>query len=317
MNRDWMTYGRRPAGICGACLLLAARMNNFRRSVAEIVQVVKIADTTLMKRLEEFRKTPSGKMTVADFRNVMLEDEMDPPAFTKGREKEAKRAERERILREGGDPDEGGKAGKERKKGRKKRKRDEEGGDYEQEIQFEDQTPGAGPSSQVEDSQRPAFDPRLLNEGIFEGTGGAPALFLPPPPGEEISDTNIDPALLSLSQPPSSTLVQYATGAPPQSNNSDPDPLDEAANTILTEEVTTFLSTTQGYQLSAALADAEARRLAQIAPVDELLGLDEEELDRFVLSEEEVKVKERIWVEINKDYLEALAGMFCCCHELC
>ena len=35
-DRDWMTKGRRPAGICGACLLLAARMNNFRRSVAEI-----------------------------------------------------------------------------------------------------------------------------------------------------------------------------------------------------------------------------------------------------------------------------------------
>jgi transcription factor IIIB 90 kDa subunit len=50
-----MTRGRRPAGICGAALLLAARMNNFRRSVEEIVQVVKIADTTLKKRLDEFK----------------------------------------------------------------------------------------------------------------------------------------------------------------------------------------------------------------------------------------------------------------------
>jgi transcription factor IIIB subunit 2 len=48
-DRDWMTRGRRPAGICGAALFLAARMNNFRRSVEEIVQVVKIADTTLRK----------------------------------------------------------------------------------------------------------------------------------------------------------------------------------------------------------------------------------------------------------------------------
>ena len=39
MGRDWMHIGRRPAGICGACLLLAARMNNFRRSVAEVIQV--------------------------------------------------------------------------------------------------------------------------------------------------------------------------------------------------------------------------------------------------------------------------------------
>ena len=48
------------------------------------VQVVKIADTTLMKRIEEFKKTPSGQMTVADFRSVMLEEEMDPPSFTQG-----------------------------------------------------------------------------------------------------------------------------------------------------------------------------------------------------------------------------------------
>ena len=37
-------------------------------------------------------------------------------------------------------------------------------------------------------------------------------------------------------------------------------------------------------------------------------GLDEDELDRFILTEEEVRVKERVWVEINRDYLEALAG---------
>jgi transcription factor IIIB subunit 2 len=308
MDRDWMTHGRRPAGICGACLLLAARMNNFRRSVAEIVQVVKIADTTLMKRLEEFRKTPSGQMTVADFRSVWLEDEMDPPAFTKGREKEALKADRERIIREGGDPDEGGRVGKRKKKGRKKRKRDETE-NYEQEIQFEDQqtqsqTPGAGPSTEPTQP----FDPQLLSQGIFEGTDATPttALFLPEPPGEEegIHEQNIDPALLSLSQPQSSSATQTLTD--------DPDPLDETANTLLTEEVTTFLNTTQGSELSSALKDAEARRLAQIEPVDELQGLDEEELDRFILSEDEVKVRERVWVEINKDYLEALAGM--CSH---
>ena len=35
-------------------------MNNFRRSVAEVVQVVKIADSTVRKRLEEFRRTGSA-----------------------------------------------------------------------------------------------------------------------------------------------------------------------------------------------------------------------------------------------------------------
>ena len=71
----------------------------------EIVQVVKIADTTLKKRLDEFKATPSGNLTLADFRNVWLEEEMDPPAYTKGKEKEeAERKARERA--ENGEEDE-------------------------------------------------------------------------------------------------------------------------------------------------------------------------------------------------------------------
>lgn len=89
-----MNTGRRPAGVCGACLLLAARMNNFRRSVAEVVQVVKIADVTLRKRLSEFKDTPSGKLTVEDFRTLWLDEEAEPPAFIKSQK--AERISRER-----------------------------------------------------------------------------------------------------------------------------------------------------------------------------------------------------------------------------
>lgn len=101
-SRDWMDSGRRPAGICGACLLLAARMNNFRRSVAEVVQVVKIADTTLQKRLTEFNQTASSSLSISDFRNVWLNERADPPAFTEGlkRDKEklqAAAAKKKRI----------------------------------------------------------------------------------------------------------------------------------------------------------------------------------------------------------------------------
>ncbi|CAB89885.2 Transcription factor IIIB 60 kDa subunit [Schizosaccharomyces pombe] len=83
MNRDWMQIGRRPAGICGACLLIAARMNNFRRSVREVVHVVKVADITIQKRLDEFKLTESGDLSIADFRNIWLEGQSDPPSFTK------------------------------------------------------------------------------------------------------------------------------------------------------------------------------------------------------------------------------------------
>ena len=57
------------------------------------MQVVKIADSTIRKRLEEFKGTRSGELTVADFRSVWLEEEMDPPAFFKGKEREEKARE--------------------------------------------------------------------------------------------------------------------------------------------------------------------------------------------------------------------------------
>jgi hypothetical protein len=86
------------------------------------------------------------------------------------------------------------------------------------------------------------------------------------------------------------------------------DLIEESANEVLAEEVSNFLQNTQGAMLSSALDEAEERRLAQITVIDDLMGLDEDELDRFLLTDDEVKIKERVWVELNKDYLEALAG---------
>ena len=34
----------------------------------------------------------------------------------------------------------------------------------------------------------------------------------------------------------------------------------------------------------------------------------EDELDQLLLSDEEVQIKERVWVEMNREYLEAIAG---------
>ncbi|PWY80326.1 hypothetical protein BO94DRAFT_567568 [Aspergillus sclerotioniger CBS 115572] len=86
MNRDWMTTGRRPAGICGAALILAARMNNFRRTVREVVYVVKVTEITISQRLNEFSSTESGELTVDQFRSVQLENAHDPPSFARARE---------------------------------------------------------------------------------------------------------------------------------------------------------------------------------------------------------------------------------------
>uniref|UniRef100_A0A8C6SKK7 Transcription factor IIIB 90 kDa subunit n=1 Tax=Neogobius melanostomus TaxID=47308 RepID=A0A8C6SKK7_9GOBI len=84
MKRDWMHTGRRPSGLCGAALLVAARMHDFRRTIKEIVDVVKVCETTLRKRLNEFEDTPTSQLTIEEFMRTDLEQECDPPCYTAG-----------------------------------------------------------------------------------------------------------------------------------------------------------------------------------------------------------------------------------------
>lgn len=88
MSTDWIHEGRRPAGIAGACLLLAARMNNFRRSHAEIVAVAHVGEETIQRRLNEFKNTKSGELSISKFRSSQDVVPSLPPSFTKNRKKE-------------------------------------------------------------------------------------------------------------------------------------------------------------------------------------------------------------------------------------
>jgi transcription factor IIIB subunit 2 len=294
-DRDWMTKGRRPAGICGACLLLAARMNNFRRSVEEIVQVVKIADTTLRKRLKEFKETPSGALTLTDFRTVWLEEEMDPPAFIKGKEKE--RATKEVEVDEDATEETGRARKRSSKADKRKRKR--------RRINESDEEDGG--EALPNDASHTYLDPLLLNSGILMGTSEPEPLFLPDP-AEDILDTHANPTF-SVQQPPSDSTAPSSSQAVNSTGVVDTvSPLEVEVNNLLTEEVAEFLLNDQGAQLSAALNEVNERRIAAMQPVDEFTGLDEEELDQFLLTEEEVRIKERVWVEMNREYLEGIAG---------
>ncbi|KAJ3249053.1 transcription factor TFIIIB subunit brf1 [Chytriomyces hyalinus] len=99
LDRDWIVRGRKPAGICAACLYIAARMNGFTRSVTEIVEIVKICESTLRHRLAEFKQTPSSALSVDDFQNLMLESSQDPPSFLR---KKRNLEEEDKAIGEGG-----------------------------------------------------------------------------------------------------------------------------------------------------------------------------------------------------------------------
>ncbi|XP_028131953.1 transcription factor IIIB 90 kDa subunit [Diabrotica virgifera virgifera] len=94
MKRDSIHSGRRPSGLCGAALLMASRLHEFNRSPGDIVKIVKVHESTLRKRLMEFRETPSSALTLEEFMTVDLEEEQDPPSF-----KTARRKDKERLLK--------------------------------------------------------------------------------------------------------------------------------------------------------------------------------------------------------------------------
>lgn len=84
MDRDWMMLGRKPAGICGSAIILAARMFNYRRTPLEVSFVAKVTTTTLKLRLDEFARLKSAQMRIADFMSGEFPgtpDSHDPPAF--------------------------------------------------------------------------------------------------------------------------------------------------------------------------------------------------------------------------------------------
>eukprot|EP00172_Hildenbrandia_rubra_P002690 Plantae.Rhodophyta-Hildenbrandia_rubra.ctg37373.p1 GENE.Plantae.Rhodophyta-Hildenbrandia_rubra.ctg37373~~Plantae.Rhodophyta-Hildenbrandia_rubra.ctg37373.p1 ORF type:complete len:540 (-),score=139.23 Plantae.Rhodophyta-Hildenbrandia_rubra.ctg37373:593-2212(-) len=100
MKRDWMSVGRRPSGLCGAALIIAARMHNFHRSRVDVARVVRVGNYVLRERLLEIDQTPSAHLTAeqidaggGDDGIQSIRDEMapcDPPAF-RTRNKEMKR----------------------------------------------------------------------------------------------------------------------------------------------------------------------------------------------------------------------------------
>lgn len=108
MRRDWMVDGRQPAGIIGAAIILAARMNNFRRTVREVVYCVRVADSTINQRLYEFKRTKRSTLTVDQFRKFgpRLKDDMQPPSVWRRQEKEEKKRKRALIAVGLGDDDE-------------------------------------------------------------------------------------------------------------------------------------------------------------------------------------------------------------------
>lgn len=305
-KEDWIHEGRRTAGICGASIYLAAQMNNYRRTIQEIVQVCKIADTTILKRLEEFSSTASANLTVGDFRVTERPTAAaDPPAFTRAREAEKEQRE-------------GPGAGRVARRGKKRRRGEMEGEEGSERSrassvrhQSEDGRRLNNAASEGTRTPREALvTSDILNRGIFEG---------------------VDPL---LTRARSQTPLAGSTRGDAESvdsvmNEKDDDTPDTAAtegnangtraleelevDPAHVDEVRELIQSQAGQMVLAGVrpeneAQREGETAMQLVEEDDLQGLDEEELDNYICDEGEAQMKERVWTEFNLDYLRKLAG---------
>ncbi|XP_064427778.1 transcription factor IIIB 90 kDa subunit isoform X5 [Mirounga angustirostris] len=270
MKRDWMHTGRRPSGLCGAALLVAARMHDFRRTVKEVISVVKVCESTLRKRLTEFEDTPTSQLTVDEFMKIDLEGECDPPSYTAGQRK-LRMKQLEQVL--------------------SKKLEDVEGeiSSYQDAIEIE-----------LENS-RPKAKGALANltrDGSVEDS--ASSLFGEDDPEDEeleavASHLNKDfyQELLGGSISSSSEVAGGPEGARgPPALESLLGPLPTAASLGISDSIRECISS-QSQDPTDACGDGEL----------DLSGIDDLEIDRYILNEAEARVKAELWMRENAEYL--------------
>lgn len=294
-NRDWMTPGRRPAGICGAAVIIAARMNNFRRTTREVVYIAKVAEATLQKRLDEFKATESSGLTVEEFRTMDLERFCDPPSFYE--RKDGKKRTRKRKLNEF---DDDGSAGDEP---RRAASTNPSAATEQLGTQSDTQQAAQNDSRSMPPPPIP-IDPALLRvsaQRLLELQSATAS------EGNSSNTVTSSPANKKRGRPskkPRTAATASATVAIDDSN-----PAAEIASLISppsTFSSASALHRTLGEDLEAPSIPSKPR-----APISNSEIISEEEFASDIevkdclLTPDEAAIKERIWTHENKDYLRA------------
>lgn len=275
MMKDSIHSGRRPSGLCGAALLIAARMHEYNRTPMDIVRIVKIHESTLRKRLIEFGDTPSSLLTLEEFMAVDLEAEQDPPAFKAARKKDRERLQKisdqvaeftelqqqidshlERDTKRGGSAAAGGStiAGKKRRAN----------GQTVAAVGLDANGGGSGTGTDYEGDETDVF----------------------------IRDATIDVINECIGSGRKTPTAQQA------------DALHELRPDIAAMCVPSTRATNDGQQQSVKSESAAAAAAAQ-AQAEEisLSDLDDEEINGYIMTEAEAKYKLEMWNQLNAEYL--------------
>ncbi|KAF2358436.1 Brf1 TBP-binding domain [Trinorchestia longiramus] len=249
MKKDWMDIGRRPSGICGAALVIAARFHNFNRTIQDVIKVVKVHESTIRKRLTEFGSTPSSELTLDEFMDKDLDQSEDPPAF-----KAARRREEEQL----------------QKLMDQEKDLTNEFTDIQLEIE------------------------RILSERKKKLKGLWAA-----------ASTATDDGQVDLSQE-NSDAAQFITEA---TMHSIQECLGRDAAT-LNEHITQheILPTTASMGLNQTIEESMEIRPSEPEPPEsgilDLEGIDDEEIDSYILTDREKEMKTNLWMNLNREFLE-------------
>ncbi|KAM5448016.1 transcription factor TFIIIB subunit brf1 [Microsporum audouinii] len=306
MNRDWMITGRRPAGICGAALILAARMNNFRRTVREVVYVVKVTELTIHQRLNEFKATESGGLTVDEFRSVQLETCHDPPSFSHSKDKKAAVQGKKRKATEiEGGADAGHDTPPVQAEASTAHKqvstRVDADGFAIPEIPIDPALLASGKNNESSGNSGMVEEPDLNSNGKRIRPKGSKSAPYPEPTESELaSESALEDEMTALLSS-NSDLVASTTK-----------PGATATNTETTKSTTTTDGNNESDRVVEPSADTDTasttpskpqQPVSSDAEINPLEFDDDPEVQFCLLSPAEVEIKERIWVHENKDYL--------------
>uniref|UniRef100_UPI00398E6F58 BRF1 general transcription factor IIIB subunit b isoform X2 n=1 Tax=Pristiophorus japonicus TaxID=55135 RepID=UPI00398E6F58 len=272
MKRDWMHTGRRPSGLCGAALLVAARMHDFRRTVKEVIRVVKVCESTLRKRLNEFEETPTSQLTIDEFMKIDLEQECDPPSFTAGKKKIRLQQLEDELA---------------------KKLVDFEGEitSYQDEIETELEI--------ARPRYRGVYATYAKGDGLDDGASVTSSGL-----GEEEGE---DEELTAVANHLNKDLYDdYLSEERPKDNEKTKEPPPKPPNiTSLLGPLPTAASLGLKESIEECIAadESEAGADPQRGELD-LNGIDDSEIDRYLLTEKEVEMKTELWLKENADYLK-------------
>ncbi|CAL8283414.1 unnamed protein product [Lota lota] len=280
MKRDWMHTGRRPSGLCGAALLVAARMHDFRRTIKEIISVVKVCESTLRKRLTEFEDTPTSHLTVEEFMKVDLAQECDPPSFSAGKTKK-KMAELEMEL-------------------------EKKMADMEGEIQsYHDEI----------ETELESCRPKL--KGVYAAyTGYDESDSASEPIDGEEEQEEVDEELMAVAKHfgkelSSLTFVELEKGGGGEEEEEEEEEEDGAGvvgrRGPSLESILGPMPTAASLGLPDSIrpsGDAEKENDGGDGGELDLSGIDDGEIERYLLSDSEIKIKTALWMAENSDYLK-------------